>query len=51
MITKEEYIHAAIDRIRDGCQSTECEIPDVAFVAIYNELKTMFECVPFKKLT
>ena len=51
VITKEEYIQAAINRIKGWCQNTECEIPDVAYVAIYNELKTMFECMPFKTLT
>lgn len=51
MITKEEYVQAAVDRIKDWCRDTNCKIPDVACVAIYNKLKKMFECVPFKILT
>jgi hypothetical protein len=38
----EKYIAASLQRIRDWCKSNCVEIPDVAWVAIYSELKTMF---------
>ena len=40
---KKEYVQAAIDRIKDWCKSTGCEIPPIAYVAIRGELGIMFE--------
>lgn len=41
---KEEYVQAAINRIKDWCKATDCEIPYTAYVAIHGELQAMFEC-------
>lgn len=38
-----EYVAASVQRIQDWCEANEVEIPDIAWVAINNELKTMFE--------
>jgi hypothetical protein len=43
MATKKEYIEAAVERIRDWCKSTDCKIPDIAYMSIHQELRTMFE--------
>lgn len=40
---KKEYVQAAIDRIKDWCKTTDCEITDIAYVAIRGELGIMFE--------
>ena len=41
---KKEYVQAAIDRINNWCKATGCEIPNITYVAIQKELKTMFKC-------
>ena len=50
MTKKEQYIGAAVDRIKDWCRDAGCEIPDIAYTAISAELGAMFEANPFRAM-